>query len=99
MTQTLPLTVFRDTTGCGGQADHELTLITDGFHAYAYGPHTDAVVSYRDLDRFHVHCNQPGRNDEPCGGVADFVLSTMGTWTTDPDAIRTLSKFGETVES
>lgn len=90
-----PVTVYRNTMDCG---NHEITLYTDGYlRAYAHGNQTDATVSHRDREYVWVTCGQPLHNDEPCEISLGFDLTEPGTWTTDPDAIRLVSKYGEDV--
>lgn len=91
-----PVTVYRNTMDCG---DHEITLIADGTRAYAYGDETDASVSHREGTRIWVTCGQPMSNDDPCQISLGFDLTEAGSWTTDPDAIRWVVKYGQAVES
>lgn len=89
-----PLAVYRNTVDCG---QHEIFLYTDGRTAYAHGAETDSTVSHRDREHMWVTCGQPMSNDEPCEVFLGFDLTEPGTWTTDPDAIRWVVKYGETV--
>lgn len=94
----LPLVVFRDVAYCDTRHEHEITLISDGVTVYAHGDGTDCGPALRYDATLTVTCGQPGRDDEPCDGQAEFNLDTEGTWTADPEARKLLAEYGQEVE-
>jgi hypothetical protein len=96
-----PLVVFSDLALCDGH-HHEVRLITDGTHAYAYdlaGGHTQPLIS-RDgaSPTVTVSCRVLDTlTDEECHGEATFRL-TDDQWTTDPEALDNLSTYGQAMD-
>jgi hypothetical protein len=82
-----PIVVQSQTALCDKLGNHELTLLTDGFRAYAFGGTTDAAYIALDQNArcWTVTCGQPDAEDEPCTGESLFQM-VEGTWRAPTDA-------------
>lgn len=107
MTTGAALAVFTEVTTCDGyRGPHEVQVWTDGMTAYATtvdargttGRDVEAVL--RDGVTLSGSCPAlmgPGEG-EPCAGALEWDLSTPGTWTADPDALRHVTAYGSLLE-
>ena len=98
-----PLAVMRDTELCEHQR-HEVTIVTDGAHFYAFGDVTDVDAVVREAgNTYEGRCGQPtgsrdGDGGDPCDGTVVWDLSRDSVWTSDPQSIENLVRFGVQVE-
>lgn len=93
------IVAYRDVAVC--DRDHEVTLYTDGTHAYAHGAVTDCPSVTREGHYVQVVCGQPlrgtpGIEPDACDDTVIFDL-TDEAWTADREAIETLTAHGERI--
>lgn len=96
-----PLAVYSDVAVCDARWPHEVTIVTDGTKAYAFGKVTDAGPVGRVKTTITATCKQPpgyDLNASPCDGTVTWDFAAEGCWTADPEAINTLTEFGEEMD-
>lgn len=98
------LVAFTDVAVCDRYPGHEVTIVSDGTTAYAWGQTTDAGTVLRDGVTLTAACRQPsgprfmGEDADPCEGEVTWRLDAEGTWTGDAEVLETLAAYGQAVE-
>jgi hypothetical protein len=91
-----PIAIYSDVVVC--DREHEHTIVTDGFTAYAWNEAADveftAVV--REGHEIQGHCPVESRGEQ-CGSVVTWDL-TDAVWTGDDGLVEILVQFGKPIE-